>query len=96
MLLFVVLTCFVVSTGVFAQNNVVFDNGTISFAPVPTSTGSFSPVTYDDRGLGGYYGMANGFVDVVRSGSLPYGESTSCGHGYLDRRRYLRLVCPIN
>ena len=54
--------------------NTVFDNGTISFAPVPTSTGGFSPSVYDARGLDGYYAVANGFVDAVRSGSLPYGE----------------------
>ena len=57
------------------QGNTVFDNGTISFAPVSTTTtGGFSPSVYDARGLDGYYAMANGFVDAVRSGSLPYGE----------------------
>ena len=55
-----------------ASGNRVLANGTIIFAPFPTT--EFVPATYDARGLDGYYSMSNGFTDVVRSGTLPYGE----------------------
>ena len=57
-----------------ASGNRVLANGTIVFAPLPTGMEEFVPATYDARGLGGYYAMSNGFTDVVRSGTLPYGE----------------------
>ena len=57
-----------------ASGNQVLANGTIVFAPLPTNQEDFVPATYDAKGLDGYYAMSNGFTDVVRSGTLPYGE----------------------
>ena len=57
-----------------ASGNQVLANGTIVFAPLPTNQEEFVPATYDAKGLDGYYAMSNGFTDVVRSGTLPYGE----------------------
>jgi hypothetical protein len=71
--LLVFVLAFLSSTAAQSQNT-VYDNGTVTFARVPTSTGSFTPLRYDARGLDGFYAMANGFADVVRSGSLPYDE----------------------
>ena len=58
------------------NGNQVLANGTIVFAPLPTTATQeeFVRETYDARGLDGYYSMSNGFTDVVRSGTLPYGE----------------------
>ena len=65
-----------------ASDNRVLANGTIVFASLPKA--EFVPATYDARGLDPYYSMSNGFTDVVRSGTLPYGER--CG------RRGTRMV----
>ena len=62
------------------SGNQVLTNGTIVFAPLPTDAQEgFVPATYDARGLDGYYSMSNGFTDVVRSGTLPYGEQVARG-----------------
>lgn len=64
-----------VPTAEGTSDNQVLANGTIVFASLPTaSQEEFVLATYDARGLDGYYSMSNGFTDVVRSGTLPYGE----------------------
>nr|QZX63195.1 prominin 1-like protein [Halisarca dujardinii] len=73
-LFFILVTAFCLGCCT-AQNNMVDPaTGKIEFESVPTSNGDFVAATYEARGLDGYYAMANGFVDLVRSGSLPYDE----------------------
>lgn len=76
-LLFVALFSWSFPTAEGTSENQVLENGTIVFAPLPTASQEFVLVTYDARGLDGYYSMSNGFTDVVRSGTLPYGESVA-------------------
>lgn len=52
----------------------VGSNGTLVFRALPPGSDNSDPV-YDPGAIGGWYSLAGGFVDVVRSGSLPYGES---------------------
>lgn len=53
-------------------------NGTITFSPISEGSGPVD-ASYDPGAAGGWYALANGFVDAVRPGSLPFGElSTFC------------------
>ena len=53
--------------------SVTVSNGTLMFRPLSPGTNTEDPV-YDPGVIGGWYSLASGFVDVVRSGTLPYGE----------------------
>ena len=53
--------------------SVSVDNGTLTYRPLSPGTETEDPV-YNAGAIGGWYSLASGFVDVVRSGSLPYGE----------------------
>lgn len=55
------------------SGNVTVDgNGNLVFPPLPEGGTDF---TYEyDPAIGGWYDLANGFVDMVRPGGLPYGE----------------------
>lgn len=53
--------------------SVVNENGSLIYRPLSPGSDIADPV-YDPGVIGGWYSLAAGFVDVVRSGSLPYGE----------------------
>lgn len=54
-------------------NSVMVSNGTLMFQPLSPGSDNIDPM-YNPGAIGGWYSLAAGFVDVVRSGSLPYGE----------------------
>lgn len=51
----------------------VFPNGTADFDSLPPGGEDVDPV-YDPGAIGGWYDLAEGFVDAVRPGSLPYSK----------------------
>ena len=51
----------------------VGSNGSLMFRPLSPGSDNPDPV-YDPGAIGGWYSLAAGFVDVVRPGTLPYGE----------------------
>jgi hypothetical protein len=55
------------------RDSVSVSNGSLMFRPLSPGTANTDP-NYDPGAIGGWYSMASGFVDVVRSGSLPYSE----------------------
>lgn len=50
-------------------------NGSINFAPLSEGSGLVD-ASYVPGIAAGWYALANGFVDTVRPGGLPYGESS--------------------
>ena len=50
-------------------------NGSLIFQSLSTRSRDNSS-NYDPGAIGGWYSLPSGFIDVVRSGSLPYGEKT--------------------
>ena len=59
----------------------------VIYQPVGSGSDNFDPVSFDSRGLEPYYNMANGFSDIVRSGSLPYSKFVIGQHYYVYTRR---------
>ena len=55
------------------RDSVSINNGSLMFRPLSPGTANTDP-NYDPGAIGGWYSMASGFVDVVRSGNLPYSE----------------------
>ena len=55
------------------RDSVTVDNGSLVFRALSPGTANTDP-NYDPGAIGGWYSLASGFVDVVRSGSLPYSE----------------------
>ena len=51
----------------------VSSNGSLIFRRLSTRSDGSEP-SYDPGAIGGWYSMAAGFIEVVRSGSLPYGR----------------------
>ena len=51
----------------------VNDDGSLTFRPLSTRSGDTGS-NYDPGAIGGWYSLPSGFIDAVRSGSLPYGE----------------------
>ena len=51
----------------------VSGNGSLTFSPLSPGADNIDP-TYNPGAIGGWYALAAGFVDVTRSGTLPYGE----------------------
>ena len=56
-----------------AESVTVSSNGSLAFRPLSSGADNTDP-TYNRGAIGGWYSLAAGFVDVVRSGTLPYGE----------------------
>lgn len=50
----------------------VDSDGSLTFQPLPPGSKDSTP-SYDPGMIGGWYSLSSGFIDVVRSGSLPYG-----------------------
>ena len=49
-------------------------NGSLSFRPLSPGSDDTSPsYMYNPGVIGGWYSLSSGFIDTVRSGSLPYG-----------------------
>lgn len=48
-------------------------NGELVFGPLSEGSGPVD-ATYNPGTIGGWNALANGFVDTVRSGDLPFGE----------------------
>ena len=57
------------------SDSVSVSNGSLIFRPLSSGTANTDP-NYDPGAIGGWYLIASGFVDVVRSGSLPYSEQS--------------------
>ena len=55
------------------RDSVSLSNESLLFRPLSPGTANTEP-NYDPGAIGGWYSIASGFVDVVRSGSLPYSE----------------------
>ena len=55
------------------RDSVSVNNGSLMFRPLSPGTANTDP-NYDPGAIGGWYSLASGFVDVVRSGNLPYSE----------------------
>lgn len=55
------------------RDSVSVNNGSLMFRPLSPGTANTDP-NYDPGAIGGWYSLASGFVDVVRSGSLPYNQ----------------------
>ena len=55
------------------RDSVSVSNGSLMFSPLSPGSANTDP-NYDPGAIGGWYSIASGFVDVVRSGSLPYSE----------------------
>ena len=58
-------------------NFTLAENGSIIFASLPPTREVSVSVNDDSDGLRGWTNIANSFVDSVRSGSLPYGMTSS-------------------
>ena len=59
-------------------------NGTINFTPLSEGSGPVD-ATYNPTLVSRtWYSLANGFVDTVRSGGLPYGKSSSIMYSSLQ------------
>ena len=71
------------------SDSVSVSNGSLIFRPLSPGTANTDP-NYDPGAIGGWYLMASGFIDVVRSGSLPYSEqSVTLSNGftmYIEKR----------
>ena len=50
----------------------VDDDGSLTFRPLSPGSEDSIP-SYDPGVIGGWYSLSSGFIEVVRSGSLPYG-----------------------
>ena len=48
-------------------------NGSLVFRPLSAGPQESNPI-YDPGAIGGWYSLPSGFIEVVRSGSLPYGN----------------------
>lgn len=55
------------------RDSVSVNNGSLMFRPLSPGTDNTNP-SYNPGAIGGWYSLASGFVDVVRSGSLPYSK----------------------
>ena len=51
----------------------VNSNGSLMFRPLSAGSDNVD-ASFDPGVIGGWYSLSSGFVDAVRSGSLPYGE----------------------
>ena len=56
-------------------------SGSLIFRPLSSRSTGGNP-DYDPGAIGGWYSLASGFIEVVRSGSLPYGKYTSTLHAH--------------
>ncbi len=54
-------------------------DGELIFGPLSPGSGAVD-ATYDPGTIGAWNALANGFVDAVRSGSLPFGEGGGSLH----------------
>ena len=73
----IVVSLFALGSQVRAQQcvtvNVTEENGQLMFGSLSPGAGPVD-ATYDPGSLGAWNSLANGFVNAVRSGGLPYGE----------------------
>ncbi len=73
-------------------DSVTEENGQLIFAELSEGAGLVD-ATYDPGSLGAWNSLANGFVNAVRSGGLPYGE----GIQQIDNARHvLPLLYPCS
>lgn len=82
----------------------VDDDGSLMYRPLSPGTADIDP-SYDPGAIGGWYSLAAGFVDVVRSGSLPYSEYHAIVLAVVNIYRRMSLIgneggidlcCPTN
>lgn len=66
-------TCGQVQPQCSAELLQISPNGIITFSPLSEGSGPVD-ASYDAGAAGGWYALANGFIDAVRSGGLPFGE----------------------
>ena len=71
----------------------ISSNGTITFSPLSNGSGPVD-ASYDPGAAGGWYALANGFIDAVRPGGLPFGKlSHFLIHKSLTPSATCRYVC---
>ncbi len=72
-------------------DSVTEENGQLIFAELSEGAGLVD-ATYDPGSLGAWNSLANGFVNAVRSGGLPYGE----GIQQIDNARHVSsFIIPL-
>ena len=58
-----------------SYGNTVYDNGTITWVPIPVGNKTYITENYyDDGGLGTLFGFSRSFINTVQPNEFPYGE----------------------